>query len=442
MGLRVGIDFGTSNSGVAIYDGQRVQVLPVDQQTMTPEVIKTILYITRDHRTYIGQEAVELYYRQNVNRLRRFERRWVGEIDIYGADMHYVDDVYAYIDELAPGRLLQFIKTALRSERYSGTQIFDRFYSLVDLIAAYLGQLKQRAERLLGAEIEAVTLGRPVKFSALPELDQRAETILRQAALQAGFQAVQLELEPIAAALFYETSLDHPQTALIFDFGGGTLDVTILRLGDPHDRRVYASGGIAIAGSDFDRAIIHTRLLSHFGEGQMDPDPELENLIHAVPDWIALPELSTPKVRARLEQAIQQGQVPVRLKALEALIFNDLAFSFYNTVEAAKIALSAQGAAVIHLRAGGLDLWELYTRNQFEKDIRLEAAQIEQFLLETLRLSGLHANQIEAVVTTGGSSNIPCFTAMLSRLFGASRIKASGVFSSVTAGLAIRARQM
>ena len=336
MGLHVGIDFGTSNSGVAFYQGDQVHLLPIDTKNLVPEVVKTILYITRDYKHFIGQEAVELYYKQNINRQRRFVKKWAGEIDYRGADMHYVRDVYVYVDELQPGRLMQFIKTALRSEKYPGTQVFDRFYSLSDIISTYLKILKQRAEALLKDEISGVTLGRPVAFSAVPELDQKAQNTLHQAALEAGFRQVNFELEPIAAAIYYELSLNKPQNVLVFDFGGGTLDLTIMRLGDPRHRMVYASGGIGIAGSDFDRTIIEKRMLPHFGKGVVQNEPEILKLIHIIPDWAALPESSTPLARAELDRAIRAGHAPVRLKALESLIFNDLAFSFYNMIEADK----------------------------------------------------------------------------------------------------------
>ncbi|RPI28862.1 MAG: hypothetical protein EHM70_16285 [Chloroflexota bacterium] len=441
MGLRVGIDFGTSNSGVAVSDGSQVRILPIDRQNVVPEVVKTILYITRDHRYRIGQEAVELYYKQNVNRLRRFVKKWVGEVEYHGAEMFYVRDVYVYVDELRPGRLLQFIKTALRSEGYYGTQIFERYYTLADIIMVYLREMKLRAEALLHEKITSVTLGRPVKFSNDPELDQKAEATLRQAAEEAGFEQVDFELEPVAAALFYEMSLDRPQNALIFDFGGGTLDLTLMRLGDPHNRKVYANGGIGIAGSDFDRAIIEKRLLPHFGKEKVFQNPDVLELIDSVSDWIALPELSTPQARLKLEQAIMQGMAPVRLKALESLIFNDLAFSFYNVVEASKIALSGQGATVIGLRDKDIDIWELYTRSQFEKDIYEHQNQIEKVLLDTVIASGLEPEEIDVVVKTGGSSNIPVFSEMLGKIFSPERVKASDAFSSVTAGLAIRAQQ-
>lgn len=439
MTLKVGIDFGTSNSGVAVYKDGKVHVLPIDRQNVQPEVVKTVLYITREYQPYIGQEAIAQYYRNSVNRQRRFVRKWAGEIDVAGADMAYVDDVYVYVDELAPGRLMQYLKTALRKEGYRGTHIFERFYTVGELVQVYLGLLKHRAEEVLGESIEAATLGRPVHFSTNPEHDRQAEETLRAAADAVGFKQVDFELEPVAAALDYEQSLTRPQNVVIFDFGGGTLDIAVMRLGDSLGRQVYASGGVDIAGSDFDRAIIEKRMLPHFGMGRVSHQPEILELIHSVPDWMALPELATPQNRNILEKAIRAGMAPVRLKALQGLIYNDLAFTFYNRVEAAKIALSGEGAAIISMDDSQIALWELYTRTQFENDIRHYLAQVEQVLLETLAAAGLEPGAVDAVVKTGGSSNIPLFTGMLARLFGADKVKTSNAFSSVVAGLAIRA---
>src|ERR1051325_4404835 len=234
MSLKVGIDFGTSNSGVAIYDGQHVKLLPVDPKTVLPEVIKTVLC----------------------------------------------------------------------KDNYKGTQIFERYYSVGGLAQTYLSLLKQRAENVLGESIDAVTLGRPVKFSEHPEQDHKAQETLRQAAHEAGFKEVDFELEPIAAALFYEQSITKPQNVVIFDFGGGTLDIAVMRLGDAKSRKVYDTGGVDIAGSDFDRTIIEKRMLSHFGYGKVKHHPEIMEMIHAIPDWMALPEMGTPQNRNTLEKAI------------------------------------------------------------------------------------------------------------------------------------------
>jgi len=439
MSFKVGIDFGTSNSGVAVYDGQRVRLLPVDPKNVLPEVIKTVLYVTKDYHIYLGQEAVENYYRDNVNRQRRFVKQWAGEIDYRGADMHYVRDIFVYVDELKPGRLLQYLKTALRKDNYNGTQIFERYYSVGDLARTYLGLLKDRAEGVLGETIDAVTLGRPVKFSEKPELDHKAQETLREAAHEAGFKEVDFEFEPIAAALYYEQSITKPENVVIFDFGGGTLDIAVMRLGGEKNRKVYASGGVDIAGSDFDRTIIEKRMLPHFGYGKVKHHPEIMQMVDAVPDWMALPELGTPINKNILEKAIQAKVAPVRLKALEGLIYNDLAFTFYNRVEAGKIALSNEGATVISLEDKDIALWELYTRSQFESDIQHYLTDVEKVLLDTIARSGLDLDEIDAVVKTGGSSNIPLFTEMLGKIFGAEKVKESSSFSSVVAGLAIKA---
>jgi len=214
--MKVGIDFGTSNSGVAVSDGQRVKLLPIDRQNVLPEVVKSVLYVTRDYKCSIGQEAVALYYRDNINRQRRFVKQWAGEIDYHGADLHYVRDIFVYVDELKPGRLLQYLKTALRKDGYAGTQIFERFYTVGELVQAYLGLLKERAEQILGEPIDAATLGRPVRFSVHPEIDRRAEQTLREAALAAGFKQVDFELEPVAAALDYEQTISAPQNVVCY----------------------------------------------------------------------------------------------------------------------------------------------------------------------------------------------------------------------------------
>ena len=443
MGLKIGLDFGTSNSGVAVSDGKDVKLLPIDPQNVLPEVIKSILYVTREYQHFIGHEAIELYYKHNINRIRRYEMQWAGAIHVVASEVDYMHDVFVEVDVLKPGRLLQYLKTALRKGAASGgiegTLMFERYYKTGDLVQAYLHELKTRAEAVLTEEISSVTLGRPVMFAADPEQDRQAEETLRQAALDAGFDEVDFEFEPVAAALFYEKSLSNPQNVLIFDFGGGTLDIAIMRLGDPVGRNIYANGGVDIAGSDFDRAIIEKRLLPHFGWGMVHHRPEIIDLIDAVPDWAALPELSTPIARRNLEKAILAKVAPVQLQNLQALIFDDLAFEFYNRVEAAKIALSSQGSTVIELKGEDIDIWELYTRAQFETDIAEYREQIEKVLLDTVKTSGLAAEQIDAVVTTGGSSNIPIFTQMLGEIFGPQKIRQSNAFSSVTAGLAIQA---
>jgi molecular chaperone DnaK (HSP70) len=154
---------------------------------------------------------------------------------------------------------------------------------------------------------------------------------------------------------------------------------------------------------------------------------------------MALPYLGTPINKNILEKAIQLGTAPIQMKALLHLIYNDLAFTFYNRVEAGKIALSSDGATIISLEDKDIALWELYTRHQLETDIDHYLVDVEKVLMDTIARSGLEPGEIDAVVKTGGSSNIPLFTGMLEKIFGTEKVTQSSAFTSVVAGLAIKA---
>ncbi len=163
-----GMDFGTTNSGMAVYDGQSVRVLPLDPSNPNPRVARTALYITTEQAVHIGREALDLYFEQNIGRPVKMQKVWVGEIEVIADLVYYVTDVYTYADVLSPGRLFLSIKTGLRDENYAGTIIGQQYYSLESLIALYLTVTKRRAERLLGQPMGDVVLGRPVRFAADP----------------------------------------------------------------------------------------------------------------------------------------------------------------------------------------------------------------------------------------------------------------------------------
>ncbi len=264
----VGMDFGTTNSGMSFYDGRRLQLVPLDRASANPYVARSALYITNRRRVYMGREAVEKYYEQNINRKVKYQRVWVGEITLEFAELPtWVRDVSMEKDVLSPGRLFLSFKTGLRSPSYLGTVVGSQFYLLEDIVALYLYITRLRAEDYLGTDLRRIVLGRPVHFSTDPQQDKLAAQRLVHAAFLAGYDEVYLQPEPIAAAYFYETTIDRPENVLIFDFGGGTLDITVARLGDPHDRRILATGGVPVAGDVFDQKLVRGLLPRHFGEG-------------------------------------------------------------------------------------------------------------------------------------------------------------------------------
>ena len=192
----VGMDFGTTNSGMAVFDGEQVTVLPLDPANVNPKVARTALYVTNDQDAFIGRGAVDHYFEQNIGRSVKMQSIWVGEVEVMASEVYYVQDVYVWVDVLSPGRLFLSIKTALRDEKYVGTVIGTHFYSLENLIALYLGITKMRAEQLLGEPINEVVLGRPVRFAFTEEADQLAQDRLLSAAFRAGYKTCLLYTSP------------------------------------------------------------------------------------------------------------------------------------------------------------------------------------------------------------------------------------------------------
>ncbi len=455
--MRIGLDFGTTNSSAALFDGQRVHMFPIDPGARDAAVARSILYLTRDGDVFIGQEAVDTYYRQNTGRPSRMVRKIIGEIEMSFGDVgstkgypvgphNTFQEVYALVDELTPGRLLHSLKSGLAGGSTRPT-IFDREYGLEGLIAIFLREVRQRVEAVAGERVESVVLGRPVTFAGGDqEADSaRAETRLGRAAEMAGFRDVSFELEPVAAAHHYEQTLASPQDVIVFDLGGGTLDVTVMRVGEPGLREVRATGGVGIGGETFDQRIISGLLLDHFGRGttwgeQAIPLPS--RYTDALSDWQAIADLNRPEALRFFHLAQTTGSHPARVRALQSLVVNNYAMRLIDGVERAKVALSAAHFGLIRLTGQDLGVWQPITRAQFEGLIAKAAGRIEACVLGMLERSGLSPDQIDTVVQTGGSAQIPLFIAMMGRLFGPEKVILSDVFTGVAAGLAIRAAQL
>jgi hypothetical chaperone protein len=208
-------------------------------------------------------------------------------------------------------------------------------------------------------------------------------------------------------------------------------------------QKVYAVGGLGIAGDALDRRLMAGTVLDHFGRGSTygpDSAPFPTRYTDALLHWQTLPELSRPAELRFLRQAQQTSSDPRALRALESLLVHNSAARLYDAVEEAKIALSSVPFARIAVQEEGLDLWQPVTRSQFEALIAEDEKRIEACVLDTLERSGLGAPEIDAVVRTGGSSQIPSLGVMLDRIFPG-KVVQHEVFRGVAAGLAIRAAE-
>ncbi|NLF02341.1 MAG: Hsp70 family protein, partial [Anaerolineales bacterium] len=242
--MRLGFDFGTTNSSIAHYDGRALTSIRLDPEGDNPYVLPSLVYIDRELRALLGTAAASEYLRRETGRPVAWEKRPVGEVEVIvggsGGPIRYVQQMSVVVDTAANGRLLQSIKTALRDPAYEGTEIFDRFYTLDELIAMVLRELRERAEQHFGEPCRSVVLGRPVRFSDDQAVTERAEEILFKAGRLAGFTDIAFQLEPIGAAYLHHATTTERQTALVFDFGGGTLDLTLAELGGGEEPHVLA----------------------------------------------------------------------------------------------------------------------------------------------------------------------------------------------------------
>lgn len=441
------MDFGTTHSGMAWYDGQQLRMLPLNPRNATDNVTPTMLYITNEQIIHFGREATNAYFEQNLGRPSKSEKVWVGEISQTFAEIGtFIKDVYIWVDVLSPGRLFLSFKSDLSDASYTGTAIGRFFYTLEEITATYLYIAKSRAERALGQPVDAVVLGRPVHFHADPAADALAQARLLDATLRAGYQRVYFEYEPVAAAHYYEMSITQPQQVLVFDFGGGTLDITIMRLGE-RGRGVLATGGVPLAGDLFDRKIVRAKIPQLFGEGSLyrslDKKLAVPGWIYeAFGDWRTLLTLQQPENLHALRTIAPVADQRRALEALIKLVTSNYSLKLFEVVEEVKRRLSEKETAIIRLQGDGFTIRQTITRAEFEGLIRPEYHLIEQEVERTLRAAGLRAEQIDVVIRTGGSSQIPLFQRMLAQKFGPDKVRAIDTFGSVTAGLGVIAHRI
>lgn len=431
--MKLGIDFGTTNSSIALYDGVDLRRLQLDAGTDNPYILPSLIYVGRDQTAHVGTAAATAYLERETGRAVQWERRRVAEIDYYGADMHYVQDVNVIVDANAQGRLLQYVKTGLRDPSYEGTQIFDRYYTVDELIAIVLRHLKSRAEKEFGDASHQVVLGRPVKYSDNNATTQRAEEMMYKAARLAGFDDIRFALEPVGAAYSYHRAAKKRQTAFIFDFGGGTLDFTIARLGGKREPEILATHGVLVGGDDLDRRLMQS-LRKYFG-GTALPDYVLELL----DNWQTMPELSRPAMAKTIAEFSPRD--PIGIAALKTLVTRNVGFKLFRSIEQCKKNLSVSDIEQLDFDFENISIHKLIGRELFEAMIYREIELVEQGILQTLEIAKIKPEKLDIVLRTGGTSAVPVFTALLEKIFGSGRLADMDLFTSVVGGLAIVAAE-
>jgi len=424
--LSIGIDFGTTNSSIArAFPGGEVELISFPTATAATESFRSILYLEQHKQA--GRSQVKSF---------------TGPAGI----QHY-------LAAENKGRLIQSLKSYLSSRSLTGTEVFGRRYSVEDLISRILTDLRQSAERQFGEPVRHATVGRPVRFVGADNTDDDAFATgrLLEAFLHAGFESVEFEMEPIAAAYAYESTLDHDELILIGDFGGGTSDFSLLHVGPGVRARgrsakdLLGNSGLGLAGDTFDARIVRKLVSPALGADSLARS--LNKLLPAVPAWIYanlerwhyLSFLKTRNVSQILKSAHANALEPEKIEALINLIDEDLGYQLHQAVQRLKVELSHNETARFQFRDGSMNIQSLVTREEFESWIVDDLESIERCVDGLLETSGIVASAVDRVFLTGGTSFVPAVRRIFETRFTASRVRTGNEFTSVARGLALRA---
>ena len=435
-GSALGIDFGTTNSSIALARANgAIELVSFPTTTGVTESFRSVLYL--EQRKHSGRSHIKGFTGPQA--------------------------IEQYLQAEHKGRLIQSLKSYLTSRTLTGTEVFGRRYSVEELIARILTDLRVNAERQFGGEIRHATVGRPVRFVGAESVedDDFAVERLRQAFLRAGFESVAFEMEPIAAAYSYESTLDYDELILIGDFGGGTSDFSLLHVGPGVRGRgrtakdLLGNSGLGLAGDSFDARIVRKLVSPALGSDSFERSyaqaaDRPANIIPAAPAWIYanlerwhyLSFLKTRNVAEILKNARARAQEPEKIAALINLIEEDLGYQLHQAVQRLKIDLSHKEQAEFRFRDGSMDIVATVRRSDFEGWIAEELQSIERCVDALLLKSKVAAGEVDRVFLTGGTSFVPAVRRIFEARFTASRVRAGNEFTSVARGLALRGAEI
>jgi len=328
------------------------------------------------------------------------------------------------------------------------TEVAGRVLPFRELLALFIGELKNRAEISAGQCFSSAVLGRPVYFvDDDPQADKVAENTLADIARAAGLRHIEFQYEPIAAAFDYESQISREELVLVVDIGGGTSDFALVRLGPERagklERKddILASGGVHIGGTDFDKHLSLAGVMPLLGLGSQlisgleVPSSPYFNLA----TWHTINQAYTRKAWAQIVEVTREGREPEKLQALQNLIQQKDGHWLALQVETAKISLSTEFYAMMDLSRIGASKEVVLQRAIFDHAIEALVGRIGETVNNLLRDAGVAADQVDTVFFTGGSSGVPLLRQRVGELLPEAQPIEGDLFGSIGAGLAIDA---
>ena len=412
MTLACGLDFGTSNSTMGFVGADGVpRLLPLEdgRQTM-PSVL---FFSFEDNLVHFGRQAVAEY--------------------VTGGE----------------GRLMRSLKSVLGTSLIGDTtRVKGRRYDFIEILGIFIAELKRRAETDLGA-LDSVVVGRPVHFVDDDAMaDAAAQQQLEGAVRAQGFSHIDSQFEPIAAALDYERQVTAERLALIVDLGGGTSDFSVVRVSPERARSVerardiLSTAGVHVGGTDFDRLLSMAKVMPQLGLGSETKDGKRYLPVAPYYDlstWHRINRLYTAQTLRDLRGTMREAQEAERVETMIELIEDRLGHRLVGTVEAAKIELSDAAETAFQFAVRERQVETIMTINDLTQALEHSVARIEATIAETLRRAGVSAGEIDSLILTGGSTQVPAIANRLRALFPTSELVRTDVLGSVGLGLALDA---
>ncbi len=372
MGKIIGIDLGTTNSAVAFMEGGEAKIIPnAEGNRTTPSVVAN-----KKGEIIVGTPAKRQAVtnpKETIFSAKRFIGRKRSEVDNEVINAPY---------EVTAGpngeSLIAFNGKATRPEEIS---------------AFVLMKLKEDAEKYLGEKVTEAVITVPAYFND----DQKQATI--NAGKIAGLDVKRIVNEPTAAALAYGLSKKKDEKVAVYDFGGGTFDVSILEIGSEGTFEVLATNGDThLGGDDFDQRIFEY-IISEFQKDQgidLKKDP-----------------MAVQRIRDEAEKA---------KKELSSATETEINLPYITMDE-----------------SGPKNLLIKLTRAKFEKLVSDLVERSIEPCRKVLSDAGLQANQIDEVILVGGSTRVPLVLAKVEQFFGKKPNASVNPDEAVAIGAAVQA---
>ncbi|MBT3531874.1 MAG: Hsp70 family protein [Gammaproteobacteria bacterium] len=458
--LAIGVDYGTSNSAAALFDGESIRLVHLEANS---DVMPSATYIDRDFKIQTGQNAIHHYIESNTGRTVELSAEILGEgrtTTGQTGDKGLPEEAstqlmygQSFVDGGQQGRLFRGIKRLLGSTSTPRLMVFDRPFRLVALITPLLLRIRNTVLKQYpqsdtnGQSCDHACIGHPVNFEGSSrDKNRNALSLLSEAYGYAGFKTQSYYPEPIAAALsyLYENPQSEEQTLLAVDFGGGTLDLCIIQRVNK-DFKVIATHGIGLGGDHIDQLLFRELLFPLLGKGERwtrtGEDMEIETYFpfeeyeDLLLNWAISYMLNQNKYTTPLMQRIGVGdEASEKFQRLYDLIKNNYSYLVSQSLKELKAELSQKKVALLDIPE--LDIELEVSRERFEEIIAPLLLKFSDSIGEVLNKSGMKASEIHLVIRTGGSSLIPAAKNILDAQFP-DKVIEHDPFTSVAAGLAI-----